>query len=159
MLADTQPNLVDECLEMTEKVLFKNALPGVSLLDERRFSTRARYLYNNELTLDLLKYELYNLLIQPIDANSVIGGFRYLFNYVRGNIGFHRWGALKFFLMEYEQHIKGKGLPHVEWKNYYNVQTERLIQGLIVKQGLTLTNIEIQRITHCNGILYKYIFI
>lgn len=127
MLADTQPNLVDECLEMTEKVLFKNALPGVSLLDERRFSTRARYLYNNELTLDLLKNELYNLLIQPIDTNSVIGGFRYLFNYVRGNIGFHRWGALKFFLMEYEQHIKGKGLPHVEWKNYYNVQIEHVM--------------------------------
>ena len=54
MLADTQPNLVDECLKITEKVLFKNALPGVSFLDERRFSTRARYLYNNELTLDSL---------------------------------------------------------------------------------------------------------
>ena len=127
MLADTQPNLVDECLKMTEKVLFKNALPGVSFLDERRFSTRARYLYNNELTLDSLKYELYNLLIQPINVNSVTDGFRYLFNYVRGNIGFHRWGALKFFLMEYEQHIKGKGLPHVEWKNYYNVQIEHVM--------------------------------
>ena len=34
--------MVDKCLEMTEKVLFKNALPGVSLLDERRFATRAR---------------------------------------------------------------------------------------------------------------------
>ena len=43
MMKDTL--MVDKCLEMTEKVLFKNALPGVSLLDVRRFATRARDLY------------------------------------------------------------------------------------------------------------------
>lgn len=46
MMVDTQSALVDDCLAMTEKVLFKNALPGVSLLDERRFATRARDLHN-----------------------------------------------------------------------------------------------------------------
>ena len=138
MMANTQSTLVDECIEMTEKVLFKNALPGVSLLDERRFATRARDLHKKEvkenseddnsgLTLDELKKELDDLLIQPIDAQSLIGGFRYLFTYVRGNIGFHRWGALKFFLMEYENHLQGNGFPHVGWGNYYDVQMEHVM--------------------------------
>ena len=94
MLANNQSTLVDECLEMVEKVLFKNALPGVSLLDERRFATRARDLHQGEMTLDELKDELESLLLQQIDIQSLIGGFRYLFTYVRGNIGFHRWSAL-----------------------------------------------------------------
>lgn len=127
MMADAQSALVDECLEMTEKVLFKNALPGVSLLDERRFATRARDLHKGDLTLDELKKELDELLFQPIDVQSLIGGFRYLFTYVRGNIGFHRWVALKFFLMEYENHIQRNGFPHVRWDNYYDVQIEHVM--------------------------------
>lgn len=119
--------LVDECLDMTEKVLFRNALPGVSLLDERRFATRARDLHNGELTLDDLRKELDNLLLQHIDVQSLISGFRYLFTYVRGNIGFHRWRALKFFLMEYENHIRGNNLHHVNWDNYYYVQIEHIM--------------------------------
>lgn len=127
MMANTQSALVDECLKMVEKVLFKNALPGVSLLDERRFATRARDLHEGNLTLDELKKELDDLLVQPVDAQSLIGGFRYLFTYVRGNIGFHRWGALKFFLMEYENHVRGNGFPHVKWDNYYDIQIEHVM--------------------------------
>lgn len=127
MMTNAQSALVDECLEMTEKVLFKNALPGVSLLDERRFATRARDLHKGDLTLYELKKELDELLLQPIDVQSLIGGFRYLFTYVRGNIGFHRWVALKFFLMEYENHIQRNGFPHVKWDNYYDVQIEHIM--------------------------------
>lgn len=127
MLANTQSALVDECLKMVEKVLFKNALPGVSILDERRFATRARDLHKGEMNLVELKNELESLLLQQIDVQSIVGGFRYLFTYVRGNIGFHRWSALKFFLMEYEKHLQDKGLSHVEWKNYYNVQIEHVM--------------------------------
>lgn len=127
MLADTQSNLVDECLKMVEKVLFKNALPGVSLLDERRFATRARDLHKGEMNLVELKNELESLLLQQIDVQSIVGGFRYLFTYVRGNIGFHRWGALKFFLMEYEKHLQGRGLSHVGWENYYDIQIEHVM--------------------------------
>jgi len=127
MLANTQSTLVDECLKMVEKVLFKNALPGVSILDERRFATRARDLHKGNTTLAELKNELECLLLQQIDVQSLIGGFRYLFTYVNGNIGFHRWGALKFFLMEYEEHLQGKGLPHVGWKNYYDIQIEHVM--------------------------------
>jgi len=58
MLANTQSALVDECLKMVEKVLFKNALPGVSILDERRFATRARDLHKGEMNLVELKNEL-----------------------------------------------------------------------------------------------------
>lgn len=127
MMANTQSALVDECLEMTEKVLFKNSLPGVSLLDERRFSTRARDLHKGDLTLDELKKELDDLLFQSIDVKSLMGGFRYLFTYVRGNIGFHRWGAIKFFLMEYEDYLRADGFPHVKWDNYYDVQIEHIM--------------------------------
>lgn len=127
MLANTQSALVDECLKMVEKVLFKNALPGVSLLDERRFATRARDLHKGEMNLVELKNELESLLLQQIDVQSIVGGFRYLFTYVRGNIGFHRWGALKFFLMEYEKHLQGRGLSHVGWENYYDIQIEHVI--------------------------------
>lgn len=127
MLANTQSALVDECLMMVEKVLFKNALPGVSILDERRFATRARDLHEGELNLVELKNELESLLLQQIDVQSLVGGFRYLFTYVRGNIGFHRWGALKYFLMEYEKHLQGKSLPHVGWENYYDVQIEHVM--------------------------------
>ncbi len=127
MLANTQSALVDECLKMVEKVLFKNALPGVSLLDERRFATRARDLHKGEMNLVELKNELESLLLQQIDVQSIVGGFRYLFTYVRGNIGFHRWGALKFFLMEYEKHLQGRGLSYVGWENYYDIQIEHVI--------------------------------
>ena len=127
MQANTQPTLADECLKMVEKVLFKNALPGVSILDERRFAIRARDLHNGELSLVELKNELESLLLQQIDVQSIVGGFRYLFTYVRGNIGFHRWGALKFFLMEYEKHLQGRGLSHVGWENYYDIQIEHVI--------------------------------
>lgn len=127
MLANTQSSLVDECLKMVEKVLFKNALPGVSLLDERRFATRARDLHKGDMNLVELKNELESLLLQQIDVQSIVGGFRYLFTYVRGNIGFHRWGALKFFLMEYEKHLQGRGLSHVGWENYYDIQIEHVM--------------------------------
>lgn len=126
-MANAEPTLVDECLEMTEKVLFKNALPGVSLLDERRFATRARELHLGQTTLIDLKQELDKLLNQSINVQSLISGFRYLFTYVRGNIGFHRWGALKFFLMEYEGYLQGKGLPHIGWENYYDIQIEHIM--------------------------------
>lgn len=127
MMGDDQSALVDDCLAMTEKVLFKNALPGVGLLDERRFATRARDLHNGKLELKEIKGELDKLLLKRIDVQSLVDGFRYLFTYVRGNIGFHRWGALKFFLMEYETHIQGNGFPHVRWDNYYNVQIEHIM--------------------------------
>lgn len=127
MMKDSQNNLVEECLEKTEKVLFKNALPIASILDERRFATRARDLYNGELKLEKINTELDGLLSMSIDVQSLIGGFRYLFSYMRGNIGFHRWGALKFFLMEYENHIKGIEFSHVKWDDYNNVQIEHVM--------------------------------
>lgn len=127
MMEHCNPVLVAECLDMTVQVLFRNSLPGVSLLDERRFATRARELYNNSLTLVELECELEDLLTKPIDVQSLIGGFRYLFTYVRGHVGFYRWSALKFFLMEYEKYLQGSGFHHVEWKNYPDVQIEHIM--------------------------------
>lgn len=127
LMSKKQQNLVDDCLKMTEKVLFKNALPGVSLLDERRLATRARELYNGTIQLRDLKAELHGLLMQPINVQSLIEGFRYLFTYVNNPIGFYKWGAIKFFLMEYEKHVQGKGLDHVTWAKYESVQIEHIM--------------------------------
>lgn len=67
------------------------------------------------------------LLNKSIDVKSLIDGVRNSFNYVRGNIGFHRWNVIKFFLMEYENHLQGNGLPHVKWDNYYDIQIEHIL--------------------------------
>lgn len=127
LMHNTQPSLVDDCLKMTEKVLFKNALPGVSLLDERRLATRARELYNGTIQLSDLKTELDGLLMQPINVQSLIDGFRYLFTYINNPIGFYKWGVIKFFLMEYEKHVQDKGLDHVRWADYESVQIEHIM--------------------------------
>lgn len=127
LMSNTQQSLVDDCLKMTEKVLFKNSLPGVSLLDERRLATRARELYNGTIQLTDLKTELDGLLMQPINVQSLIEGFRYLFTYVNNPIGFYKWGTIKFFLMEYEKHVQGNGLDHVRWADYESVQIEHIM--------------------------------
>jgi hypothetical protein len=127
LMANTQSSMVDDCIEMTEKVMFKNALPGVSLFDERRLATRARELYNGVIQLSDLKEELDKLLMQPINVQSLIGGFRYWFTYVNNPIGFYKWGAIKFFLMEYEKHVQAKGLDHVKWSDYDIIQIEHII--------------------------------
>ena len=142
MLANNQSTLVDECLEMVEKVLFKNALPGVSLLDERRFATRARDLHQGEMTLDELKDELESLLLQQIDIQSLIGGFRYLFTYVRGNIGFHRWSALKFFLMEYEKHLSNEMNNYLSAHSSLNVDEVERAKNILINTLGNLTVIQ-----------------
>jgi hypothetical protein len=76
------------------------------LLDSNRESAlRAREIYGNGKISDLVEFlnEKINL---SIDIQAVVNGFKWLFSYKTGPKGFYRWGALKYFMLEYEEHLK-----------------------------------------------------
>lgn len=105
-----------------EKILFRNGIPGIWLMDERKMATWARDIYqknkkknltidelkedDKNLTIDDLLKEIEHYIAQPINNLNLITGFKNLFTYERGQKGFHRWGCLKYFLFEYENHLK-----------------------------------------------------
>lgn len=91
------------------------------------FATKARLLHQGDLTIDDLNDELRNSLLILCNIRLLIAGFRNLFNYQRGNIGFHRWSGLKYFLFEYEESLRGKQLAHLTWKQYDNTSIEHIM--------------------------------
>ncbi len=126
-LKKTNQVKVSQCLELVEKIVFRDSIPGLSLMDERTFATKARQLHNKEISIDNLYVELSSLLETPCNTQSLIAGFRNLFNYQRGNIGFHRWSGLKYFLFEYEEHLRGKQLAHLTWEQYDVTSIEHIM--------------------------------
>lgn len=126
-LEKTDPTKVSECLGLVEKIVFRDSIPGLGLMDERAFATKARQLHNGEIQMDDLCTELNNLVSTPCNTQSLIAGFRNLFNYQRGNIGFHRWTGLKYFLFEYEEHLRGKQLAHLTWEQFDNTSIEHIM--------------------------------
>ncbi|NDW09363.1 DUF262 domain-containing protein [Dysgonomonas sp. 520] len=91
-----------------EKILFRNRVPGIWLMDERTMANWAREIYNQEKSLIDILNEIEELLARPINNIDIINGFKYLFTYERGAKGFHRWWNLKYFLFEYENWLKIK---------------------------------------------------
>lgn len=126
-LKNTYQVKVSQCLELVEKIVFRDSIPGLSLMDERSFATKARQLHNGEISIDDLYVELSTLLASPCNTQSLIAGFRNLFNYQRGNIGFHRWTGLKYFLFEYEEHLRGKQLAHLTWEQFDVTSIEHIM--------------------------------
>lgn len=126
-LASKKPDKVSECLSLVEKIVFRDTIPGIGLMDERSFATKARSLHLGDITLDDLNDELRSSLSTPCNKQSLIAGFRNLFNYQRGNIGFHRWSGLKYFLFEYEDSLRGKQLAHLTWEQYDNTSIEHIM--------------------------------
>lgn len=128
---ETENDEVKKCIELVYNVVFRDSIPGLSVLDERTFATRAREIHNNELSLVELNNRLFIDLSTPCNKEAVINEFRRLYTYQRGNKGFHRWSNLKFFLMEYEQHLKEKyypkDLPHILWENFYEINIEHIL--------------------------------
>lgn len=123
----SSPNAVSQCLTLVESIVFRDSIPGLGVLDERTFATRARQLHSCEINIDDLNVELNALLCTPCNTQSAIAGFRNLFNYQRGNIGFHRWTGLKYFLFEYEEHLRGKQLPHLTWEQFDYTSIEHIM--------------------------------
>lgn len=118
---------VRECLELVEKIVFRDSVPGLGVMDERTFATIARALHRGKMTLADLCGELRSHLSTPCNTQALIAGFRNLFNYQRGNIGFHRWAGLKYFLFEYEMRLKADQLPHLTWEQYYDTSIEHIM--------------------------------
>lgn len=117
-------------LDRVEKILFRNRVPGIWLMDERILATWARELYNKEKTLEELLDEMDAKLAQPINHVNIVDGFKNLFTYERGNKGFHRWGALKYFLFEYEEHLKkefGEAINKITLPDYEDTTIEHVI--------------------------------
>ena len=96
-----------EALNLVEKILFRNRVPGAYFKDEGSFATAARRLYNGEeelaVVIDALRLEMAE---KPINPANVALAFAALFDYQRGVKGFHRWATLRYFLFEYESHRK-----------------------------------------------------
>ncbi|MBK7128266.1 MAG: DUF262 domain-containing protein [Crocinitomicaceae bacterium] len=100
---DIRVNIIFEKLE---KILFRNQVPGIGIMDERNPANWARDLYNNEDDANRIIDRQNELLSIPVDIQSIIRSFNALFTYVRGANGFHRWSALKYFLFEYDNYLK-----------------------------------------------------
>src|SRR5690606_1501726 len=104
---------VDESIRMNtmenlEKVLFRNRVPGIWIMDERTLASWARDIYNDEDSVEGIIQKQKELLNIPVAVPNIINSFKSLFTYQRGAKGFHRWKTLKYFLFEYEEHLKLK---------------------------------------------------
>ena len=130
-LQKDEPEEFNRCLKNVEKILFRNRLPIPSIMDERSFATRARDLHIGDIKLEELNNELEAILAQTIECSSLIGGFKWLFTYVRGNVGYHRWNGLKYFLFEFEEHIHQQDYSNdfaiISWDKFFETSIEHIM--------------------------------
>ena len=126
-----QDDLVNKCIDLLLKVEFRNCLPSMSVVDERTYATRARELHNQEESLEDFHNKIEQLLNIGCNVEGMIGQFKSLFEYERGKKGFHRWNGLKFFLMEFEQHLHIERYkndnPRVIWDNFNALNIEHVL--------------------------------
>ncbi|MGL4955842.1 MAG: DUF262 domain-containing protein [Bacteroidales bacterium] len=110
----TDTSIHENTFNNLEKILFRNRVPGIWLLDERATATWAREIYKEDKAIEAIEaIEVINqrqtdLLNTAVIVPNIIQSFKYLFTYERGAKGFHRWWALKYFLFEYEEYLKLK---------------------------------------------------
>ncbi len=95
-------------LEKAERALFRNNVPGMDMFDARDFANWARDLYGEEKDLAEIDRRLDEVLARPVDKDAFLTGVGYLFTYVRGNHGYHRWSALKYFLYCYDEKLRAE---------------------------------------------------
>jgi len=101
-----EPGKLDQALDKLERIMFRNRIQGLGVIDERSFATWARDIYNGNLSAVLVMARLNEQLDIPVLTANMVNYFNGLYGYERGPKGFHRWGALKYFLFEYEEHLK-----------------------------------------------------
>lgn len=117
---------VKDCLKYVERIVFRNTVPGLWVFDERSFATMARLLHNGNMTLYDINNELLTRLNIPCNTQSLISGFRNLFDYQRV-IGFYRWSGLKYFLFQYEESLRGNQHAHVYWEQFNETSIEHIM--------------------------------
>lgn len=91
-----------------EKIMFRNRVPGIHIMDERNTVKWARDIYNNKENISKIISIQQNLINKEINVENIIQSFRHLFTYEYKPKGFHKWGNLKYFLFEYENELKLK---------------------------------------------------
>lgn len=127
---------ISSLLIAVEKILFRNMLPGTSVMDIRSFVTNAKDLYNGKqgVSVDTVCEDLEKA-AKGYDLAAICNRFVDMFNYVRGNIGFHRWNGLKYLLFEYEEKLrketntikKDKQPPQIKLDEFQETQIEHIL--------------------------------
>ena len=121
----------NEDLKKVEKILFRNATPGVGVRDPRTFAAFARELYSDPTRLIEIRTTLDNDLRKPINVDAVVDGFSHLLSYVYNPTGYHRWSTLKYFLFEYENELYNKkynqDAEKMLFEHYGNTQIEHIL--------------------------------
>ena len=127
---------ISKILISTEKILFRNQLPGTNVMDVRGFVTVAKGLYNNDpnINADTVEGELEKA-AKGYDITAVCNRFIDLFSYVRGGVGFHRWTGLKYLLFEYEEELRKQiskdkrenQLPRIKLEEFADTQIEHIL--------------------------------
>lgn len=97
---------ISQVLVNLEKILFRKSIPSLDVVDERTIASWGRDIYLDEDGLNNLNEKMLEIIQRPIHVQNLIQAMNSLFNYERGNKGFHRWNGLKYFLFEYEEHLK-----------------------------------------------------
>lgn len=108
LLKSTDHLINTNIFENLERILFRNRVPGIWIMDERTTSSWARDIYNEVFTIENINKKMEENLSKEIVIPIIIKSFKSLFTYERGPKGFHRWEALKYFLFEYEEYLKQK---------------------------------------------------
>jgi len=107
VLNQTNDNeLISSIFFNLEKILFRNRVPGIGVMDERTTALWARGIYNKEDSIAEIIQKTEELININVSVPNIIQSFKNLFNYQRGAKGFHRWANLKYFLFEYEEFLK-----------------------------------------------------
>lgn len=120
--------ILTKILTRFEKLLFRNRVMWV--FDERLPANWGRELYNEEDTADGVLTKIDALLKTPFITSSLVQTLNNYFTYVKGSKGFHRWSLLKYFLFEYEQHLKkeyNESHDKVTLKDYDDTTIEHII--------------------------------
>lgn len=122
---------VEQCLDNILQILKRNSLPNVRVMDPHDLVRKVRELHKGNCTVADINNELNAVLSIPITRSLVVSGFSNLFDYQRGKIGFYRWAGLKYFLMEYEDHIRRnatkRAFAHILWDNFAETSIEHIL--------------------------------
>ena len=140
LLARREESGTEDALEFLCKIAFRNSVPGAAFKDQGSFATAARSLYpRNSATIDKIDGATSEEVLEswrkdydstPVNLDSVASAFSRLYDYQRGNKGFHRWYWLKFFLFEYEENLvetTKEKIPRVTLDRYSATSIEHVM--------------------------------
>ncbi len=139
LLAHREESGTEEALDFLCKIAFRNSVPGAAFKDQGSFATAARSLYARNDAIDEIESATPEEVLEswrkdydstPVNLDSVASAFSRLYDYQRGNKGFHRWYWLKFFLFEYEEKLAEEtteGTPRVTLDRYSATSIEHVM--------------------------------